>query len=108
MMKINLFANCYELIIFENCGTSLISFQIDQLVYNLHGDTAKIDFPTIKEYTKDIDERAYKENNITVSIVLESILLTRLDEEVYCGLINVMNTFDPSTSDNDIKKALVS
>lgn len=39
---------------------------------------------------------------------LESILSTRLDEEVYCGLIKLMNAFSPDTSIDDIEVALVS
>lgn len=85
-------------------------FQISGLVNSLHGDTAKIYVSTIKEYDigRDFDENDLGEGNITPSNVLESILCTRLDEKVYCGLINLMNACYPNTSDEEIEKALVS
>lgn len=68
---------------------------------DLHGDTAKIDAASIKECERDGDDA-------DTSNVLESIFSTRLDEQVYGGLINFMNVLFQRTADDDIEKALVS
>lgn len=71
---------------------------------DLHGDTAKIDALSIKKYAdqSDCDSDQYLTNAI------ESVFSTRLSEEAYCGLINLMYAFAPKTSIDDIEKGLVS
>lgn len=71
------------------------------LVENLRGNKTRIDASAIKEYVE------MEENDPNLINAIESILSTRLPEEVYCGLINLMNAFSPNTSDDDIEKALV-
>lgn len=72
------------------------------MVESLHGNTTRIDSSSIQEYVE------MEENDPHLINAIESILSTRLSEEVYCGLINLMNTFSPNTSTDDIEKALVS
>lgn len=69
---------------------------------SLHGYKAKINTSSIKEYA------IVEENDPNIINAVESVFSTRLDEQVYCGLISLMNAFDPNTSDDDIEKALVS
>lgn len=76
--------------------------QVTDLVENLHGDTAKIDALFIKEYAN------VEENDPNLINAIESILSTRLAEENYGGLVNLMKAFSSSTSFDDIEKALVS
>lgn len=69
---------------------------------NLHGNTTRIDALSIKEYAN------IEESDPNIINAVESVLSTRLDENVYCGLINLMNAFSPNTSEDDIQTALVS
>lgn len=80
----------------------LFIVQATDLIESLHGNTTKIDASAIHEYVE------MEENNPNLIDTVESILSTRLPEEVYCGLINLMNAFSPNTSSEDIEKALVS
>lgn len=68
---------------------------------DLHGDTTKIIALSIKEYTN-------VEENDPLFNAVESIFSTRLAEENYGGLVNLMRAFSSNTSVDDIEFALVS
>lgn len=72
------------------------------MVENLHGDKTKIEASFVKEYANS------EENDTSLINAIESIFSTRLTEENYFGLINLMKTFSSNTSVHDIEKALVS
>lgn len=75
---------------------------------DLHADTAKIDAVSIKGYfDKKVNIHSFWKIPNQINAI-ESIFSARLEEEVYCGLINLMNAFFPNASIEDIDKALVS
>lgn len=77
-----------------------------------HADTTKLDVCTIKQNWK---RRPTPPPNVTIeeigmvnwADVLKQVLSTRLPEDVYSGLIGVMQTLHSSVPNKQIENALV-
>lgn len=85
---------------------NIFSSQAEELKQTFHADTTKIDVCTIKRNWK---RRPNVEgiDMVDWADVLKEILSTRLPEEVYSGLIGVMQTIHSNTSNKQIENALV-
>lgn len=79
----------------------------EDLKQTFHADASKIDVCTIKKNWKRRPMNEENINSVNWSDVLKIVLSTRLTEEVYNGLIGVMQTFESSVTNKQIENALV-
>lgn len=83
-----------------------IRLKAEELKQTFHADTSKVDVCTIKRNWKRHPHVEGLEM-VNWADILKEILSTRLSEEVYSGLIGVMQTFHSNVPNKQIENALV-
>lgn len=84
----------------------LFTFKAEDLKSTFHADTSKIDVCSIKRNWKR-HPNSEDINLVSWSDVLKIVLSTRLPEEIYSGLIGVMQTIQSNVTNKQIENALV-